>query len=117
METPDTPDQRTPQKNGSFGLSLGVGLGLPLGLILGIITDNLALWLGVGLAFGIGIGIAYDQMRKSASAVPPRVKVLNGATYTLTQRSRPSPGQRSHYWLGDNGQEIELTDEEAAELR
>jgi hypothetical protein len=23
------------------------------------------------------------------------------------------PGQRVHYWLGDNGVELELTDEEA----
>lgn len=44
------------------------------------------------------------------------VKLQNGATYTVTKRSRPRPGQRSFYWLGDNGQEFELTEQEAAEL-
>ncbi|MBE1513722.1 hypothetical protein [Nesterenkonia halotolerans] len=46
----------------------------------------------------------------------PSVKVQNGATYTVTKRPRPRPGQGSFYWLGDNGQEIELTEQETAEL-
>lgn len=54
-----------------------------------------------------------DQTPKHTA---PGVKVQNGATYTLIKRSRPSPGQNDTYWLGDNGQEIELTEEEAANL-
>ncbi|WDF33719.1 hypothetical protein PTW37_01965 [Arthrobacter agilis] len=44
------------------------------------------------------------------------VKVLDGATYTLVKRSSPAAGQGSHYWLGDNGQEIDLTHDEASRL-
>lgn len=42
------------------------------------------------------------------------VKIQDGATYTIVKRSRPDSGQRLYYRLGDNGQELELTDEEAA---
>ena len=115
METPETPEQRTPAKNASYGLSIGIGVGLPIGLIIGLLTDNIALWLGVGLAIGLGLGITYDEFQKK-SAASSRVKVVEGATFSLTKRSHPTPDQRSHYWLGDNGQEIELTDDEAAEL-
>lgn len=44
------------------------------------------------------------------------VKIQDGATYTIIERSPPAAGQRAYCWLGDNGQELELTDEEAAEL-
>jgi hypothetical protein len=44
------------------------------------------------------------------------VKSQDGATYTIVKRSRPDTGQRTYYWLGDNGQELELTDEEAADI-
>jgi hypothetical protein len=44
------------------------------------------------------------------------VKVQDGATYTVVKRSSPGAGQRSRYWLGDNGKEIELTHDEAARL-
>lgn len=43
------------------------------------------------------------------------VKILDGATYTIIKRAS-APGRRDYVWVGDNGQEIELTDEEAAEL-
>lgn len=115
METPDTPEQRTPAKNASYGLSIGVGVGLPIGLVIGLLTDNIALWLCIGLAIGLGLGITYDEFQKK-SAASTRVKIVGGATYALTKRSNPASNQRSHYWLGDNGQELELTDEEAAEL-
>ncbi|MGV0111782.1 hypothetical protein [Arthrobacter sp. CP30] len=46
----------------------------------------------------------------------PAAKVHGGATYTLIMRPRPDAGERAHYWLGDNGDTIELTDEEAARL-
>lgn len=45
-----------------------------------------------------------------------KVRVQDGATYSVVKRLQPSAGQRSHYWLGDNGQEIELTEKEIAEL-
>lgn len=44
------------------------------------------------------------------------VKIQDGATYTIVKRSHPDTGQRTYHWLGDNGQELELTDEEAADL-
>ena len=44
------------------------------------------------------------------------VKIQDGATYTVVKRSHPAPEQGAYYWLGDNGQELELTAEEAAEL-
>lgn len=44
------------------------------------------------------------------------VKIQDGATYTIAKRSHPDAGQRTYYWLGDNGQELELTEEEAADL-
>lgn len=44
------------------------------------------------------------------------IKILNGATYSIIQRPNPQPGQRNYYWLGDNGTEIELKDEEARRL-
>lgn len=45
------------------------------------------------------------------------VKILDGATYTIIERPRPEQGQARHRWVGDNGREIELTDEEAAALQ
>lgn len=45
-----------------------------------------------------------------------RVKVIDGATYSVVKRKHPAEGQRDYYWLGDNGQEIEMTEGEAAEL-
>jgi hypothetical protein len=44
------------------------------------------------------------------------VKIQDGATYTLIERPHPAEGERSHRWVGDNGREIELTDDEAAQL-
>ncbi|WP_158270283.1 hypothetical protein [Mycetocola zhujimingii] len=43
------------------------------------------------------------------------VKILDGATYTIIRRASV-PGQRDYVWVGDNGQEIELTEEEAADF-
>lgn len=43
------------------------------------------------------------------------VKILDGATYSIIKRT-PEPGKRDFVWVGDNGSEIELTDDEAAEL-
>lgn len=44
-----------------------------------------------------------------------RIKVVDGGTYSLTQRPHPAPGQHTHYRLGDNGRELKLTEDEAAE--
>jgi uncharacterized protein YbjT (DUF2867 family) len=44
------------------------------------------------------------------------VKIRDGATYMIAKRSHPDAAQRTYYWLGDNGQELELTDEDAADL-
>lgn len=46
-----------------------------------------------------------------------RVKIENGATYTITRRTRPASGQSEYYWLGDNGRELDLSEEERSELR
>ncbi|MEL5990629.1 hypothetical protein ACOKGD_04865 [Microbacterium phosphatis] len=46
-----------------------------------------------------------------------KIKIENGASYTLIARSDPATGQQDHRWVGDNGHEIELTEDEAAELR
>ncbi len=97
------------------GLAIGMSLGVSLGVVLGITLDNLALWLGVGIALGLVAGMFVDENRKKRTAAGP-VKTIDGSTFTLIARKHPEPGQRSHYWLGDNGQEIELTDTEAAEL-
>lgn len=43
-------------------------------------------------------------------------KIQNGATYTVVSRSNPAVGQRTYYWLGDHGKELELTDDEVADL-
>jgi hypothetical protein len=45
-----------------------------------------------------------------------RVKVQNGATYTVIKRRSPGPDQHAYYWLGDNGQESEFTEKEIADL-
>ncbi|MCC9144987.1 MULTISPECIES: hypothetical protein [unclassified Arthrobacter] len=44
------------------------------------------------------------------------IKIQDGATYTLIKRVDAAAGQQPYRWVGDNGQEIELTDEEAAGL-
>lgn len=44
------------------------------------------------------------------------IKIQDGSTYTLIKRSNVAGGQQAYRWVGDNGQEIELTEEEAAEL-
>jgi hypothetical protein len=54
-----------------------------------------------------------EQAHKEAAR---RVKVQDGATYTVIKRQRPGPDQDAYYWLGDNGQEIELTEKEIADL-
>jgi len=41
-----------------------------------------------------------------------QVKVADGATYTIVRRKNPQPGRPAYYWLGDDGAELELTDEE-----
>lgn len=117
METPEHSHSQQAPKTASYGLSMGIAIGLPLGLVIGLLTDNLALWLCTGFAVGLGLGMAYDEMQKRKSAPAARVKVVDGATYALTERARPASDQPSLYWLGDNGQELELTDEEAAELQ
>lgn len=43
------------------------------------------------------------------------VKILDGGTYTIIERAS-APGRRDYAWVGDNGQEIGLTDEVVAEL-
>ena len=35
------------------------------------------------------------------------VKIRDGATYMIAKRSHPDAAQRTYYWLGDNGQELE----------
>lgn len=45
-----------------------------------------------------------------------KVKILDGATYSIIKRA-PKSGQWDYVWVGDNGREIELTEEEAAQLR
>ncbi len=107
------------KKDGRSGLALGICFGLVFGVALGAASDNLAAFMGVGIALGIAFGLIYDeqQKKKQSSRPKPRaVKVENGATFTLVERKSPRPGQRSHYWLGDNGQELELSDDEATEL-
>lgn len=44
------------------------------------------------------------------------VKIEDGATYTIIARAHPAEGQPTHRWVGDNGRELELTDDEAARL-
>ncbi|MBD1594397.1 hypothetical protein HC744_20450 [Arthrobacter sp. S1_S22] len=44
------------------------------------------------------------------------IKIQDGSTYTLIKRANVAAGQQAYRWVGDNGQEIELTEEEAAEL-
>jgi hypothetical protein len=80
----------------------------------------------IGIMAVVYVAKAIVMLRRDDSAnssggndIPGRgadVKVQDGATYTVVKRSSPAAGQRSHYWLGDNGQEIELTHEEAARL-
>lgn len=43
-------------------------------------------------------------------------KIQDGATYTVVKRSHPAAGQQAFYWLGDNGRELELTEEETDQL-
>lgn len=45
-----------------------------------------------------------------------KVRIINGVTYTLIARHRPAEGQNAVRWVGDNGDEIELTAEEVNEL-
>lgn len=45
------------------------------------------------------------------------VKIEDGATYTLIARPRPADGEAPIRWVGDDGRELELTDDEAAALR
>lgn len=44
------------------------------------------------------------------------IKIQDGATYTIIKRANVAAGQQPYRWVGDNGQEIELTEAEAAEL-
>jgi hypothetical protein len=44
------------------------------------------------------------------------IKIQDGSTYTLIKRANVAAGQKAYRWVGDNGKEIELTEEEAAEL-
>jgi hypothetical protein len=113
MHTSNHSASPAPKADASHGLSLGIGIGLPLGVVIGVLTDNIGVWLAVGLALGVALGLMYDERQKTSRA-KQRVKILDGATYTLTERTSPAPGQRTHYWLGDNGREIELTEEEDA---
>lgn len=99
----------TEHKNSQAGLATRIGLGLALGVVLGITLENLALLLGTGLVIGLAFGMLYDQQQAKKR---PQVKVVDGATYTTVNREHP-PGQRSQYWLGDNGTGLELTDDEA----
>lgn len=45
---------------------------------------------------------------------PPFVKVQGGATYTIIERL-PASDPPVYYWLGDNGAELEITEEEASQ--
>jgi hypothetical protein len=87
-------------------------IGFAVGVSIGVATDNLSLWMIIGAGLGLVLGLAYDNGRKRAGTTAP-VKVVDGATYTIVKRSDPVSGQRAHYWLGDNGMELELTDGEA----
>ncbi|MBO1900928.1 hypothetical protein J4H92_03070 [Leucobacter weissii] len=103
------------------GLALGLALGVGVGVALGVATDQLGTWMAIGIALGLVFGLSYDARRRSARAAsdpgnedPPPVKIVDGATYTLVRRDDPPPGRRAHCWLGDNGWELELAEEEAA---
>lgn len=94
------------------GLTLGLVLGLAIGISVGVATDHLSLWMIIGIAAGLVLGLAFDRGRRRGGAAAA-VKIADGATYSIAKRPDPAPGQRAHYWLGDNGREIELTDAEA----
>lgn len=93
------------------GLALGLSLGVVFGVTLGTSLDNLGTWLAVGISLGLVFGLAYDDKLKKQRQ--PEVTIVDGASYTLLRHVNPALGQRHHCWVGDNGAEIELTDEEA----
>lgn len=96
----------------SWGLAVGLAIGVGVGVAVGAATDDLALWIALGLALGLVFGLSYDQQQKRKHR-DAQVKVVDGATYAIVKRTNPLEGQRAHCWLGDNGLELELTDEEA----
>jgi hypothetical protein len=61
-----------------------------------------------------GMDTGTDEQARNE--VARRVKVQNGTTYTVVKRRRSGPDQHAYYWLGDNGQEIGLTEKEIADL-
>lgn len=97
------------------GLALGLSLGLVIGAALGVANDNPGLWIALGIALGLVFGMSYDEQQKNKKKRHADVKIIDGAGYTLLRRTDPQPGQRHHCWVGDNGSELELTDEEASE--
>lgn len=107
---------KPPKKQGQIGLALGLALGVAAGVSIGVATDNMTMWIAIGLSLGLVFGLQYDQLRDKSTKRDGRVKIVDGATYTIVQRAAVRPGQRMHYWLGDDGTELELTDEEASQL-
>lgn len=97
-----------------LGLALGISLGTAIGIAIGVANDNLGLWVAFGVALGLVFGLTYDEQQKKKRSQAD-VRIIDGATYTLLRRTNPQPGQRHHCWVGDNGVELELTDEEAIE--
>lgn len=127
-QTPPRPRTRSSKRDATiYGFA-----GATLALVFVMTISNVGAWymvLGsciIAIAAVVYVAKAIVALRRDDSAnasgsndIPDRgtdVKVHDGATYTVVKRSSPASGQRSHYWLGDNGQEIELTHDEAARI-
>lgn len=101
------------------------GASIILGVDAMLLAEQLPEWWGpvsflvmivAASAFFICSVLEYRRGRAAVDQAALRVKVQNGAKYTVTKRLRPGPGQRSYYWPGDNGHEVELSEKELAEL-
>lgn len=104
------------KQSDGIGLALGLALGVAIGIAIGAASGDIGLWLALGISLGLVFGLSYDEQQKKKRRIS-RVKVEDGASYTILRRTDPVPGRRHHCWVGDNGAEIELTDEEAASLK
>lgn len=102
-------------KKDSAGLAIGLSIGTAVGIAIGIANDNIPLWLAMGLSLGLVFGISYDEQQKKRARIE-QPRILDGVSYTILRRPHPIPGQRHHCWVGDNGAEIELTEQEASTL-
>lgn len=114
--TPHTLESMEKKQPEGIGLALGLAFGVALGVAIGVANDNLSLWLALGISLGLVFGLSYDEQQKRKRRLS-EVKVVDGASYTILRRPNPAPGLRHHCWVGDNGSEIELTDEEAASMK